>query len=456
VRALGASLGRTVVTPEEADGRTLYFDWLEYKGGDFEGRALRCQVITVPGQSLLARRRRALLASADAVVYVAPVSEAGLGDVVHALDDLHGVLSVTSEEPVGVVLQANMRDLPDSASAAAIRDALERAGLRIGVVETTATRGAGVKQAFVFAVRLALDRVRAQLEAGTLPRGGPEIDSPEALHDRMRVRELERPYGAAARAITPSPFAAMLATESRVREDRDLPLAPDETVGSGLVWPPIEGRVLLREATLGAPRITRADGGYAGTSDAGHRLYSLSASSYEDVEVGRAALLAWARLHALHQESLSSPRCIVLAEDGAGKHRLWQIVRTCPSLRDRLASVLGARDHTMIAAALLDAALRLTELARRVEDTGAPIVVTLDSTGVNEGETRYVGLVPEDAHVSRGAPIRVLEELRPIARDFARHESMLRGVSDAARAYPPSAHLRSTVARLEDLLRAPA
>lgn len=456
VRALGASVGRPVITPEEASERTLYFDWLEYEGGDFEGRALRCQVITVPGQSLLARRRRALLASADAVVYVTPVSDDGLGGVVRALDELHGALSVTSVEQVGVVLQANMRDLPESASAESIRDALDEAGLRVGVVETTATRGTGVTQAFVFAVRLALDRVRAQMEAGTIGRGKPAIDSPQALHEMLRVTELERPYGAAARAITPSPFAAMLAKETRLAVPGDVPLGPDERVASGLVWPPIDGRVVLREATLAAPRIARVDGGYAATSESGYRLYSLTGSAFDDLETGRASLLAWARVHAALGETLSAPRSIALAEEGAGRYRLWQIVRTRPSLRERLATVLGARETAEIAAALLDAAMRLTELAARVSDAGSYLPVTLDSAGVQGDETRYVGLVPEVAQVPRGAAVRVLEELRPLAADFARHEGILRGVEDAARSYPPSAQLRATVARLADLLRAHA
>ena len=49
VRALGRGLGGEVASPAEVSGRTLYFDWLDYTGGLFEGRRIRCQIISVPG-----------------------------------------------------------------------------------------------------------------------------------------------------------------------------------------------------------------------------------------------------------------------------------------------------------------------------------------------------------------------------------------------------------------------
>jgi hypothetical protein len=77
VRALGRGLGGEVVTPAEVSGRTLYFDWLDYTGGLFEGRRIRCQIISVPGQATLAPRRRRLLESADVIVFVGDSTPAG-------------------------------------------------------------------------------------------------------------------------------------------------------------------------------------------------------------------------------------------------------------------------------------------------------------------------------------------------------------------------------------------
>ena len=70
VGALGRGLGSHVYSPAQLSGRTLYFDLLDYIGGQFEGRRIRCQIISVPGQATLAPRRRLLLESADAIVFV--------------------------------------------------------------------------------------------------------------------------------------------------------------------------------------------------------------------------------------------------------------------------------------------------------------------------------------------------------------------------------------------------
>jgi GTPase SAR1 family protein len=68
LKALAGSLSQDIYTPEEVDGRTIFFDWMEYTGGLFEGYQIRCQIISIPGQIVLAPRRQRLLESADAVV----------------------------------------------------------------------------------------------------------------------------------------------------------------------------------------------------------------------------------------------------------------------------------------------------------------------------------------------------------------------------------------------------
>ena len=71
LRALSQGFAASITSPEERDGRTLFFDWMDYVGGLFEGRPIRCQIVTVPGQTELAERRLRLLETADAVVVVA-------------------------------------------------------------------------------------------------------------------------------------------------------------------------------------------------------------------------------------------------------------------------------------------------------------------------------------------------------------------------------------------------
>ena len=70
VRALARGFGREVYTPEERNGRTVYFDLLEHTGGLFDGSPIRCEIASIPGQRRWTRRRRHFLDRADTVVFV--------------------------------------------------------------------------------------------------------------------------------------------------------------------------------------------------------------------------------------------------------------------------------------------------------------------------------------------------------------------------------------------------
>src|SRR6185436_18187511 len=113
LQALARGVSSRIECPEEQNGRTLFFDWVDYVGGLFEGRQIRCQIVSVPGQEELAARRQLLLESADALVVVADTRESEIG---RAMDHLRKVLPWcrSHDPPVGVVLQANKRDAPDS------------------------------------------------------------------------------------------------------------------------------------------------------------------------------------------------------------------------------------------------------------------------------------------------------------------------------------------------------
>src|SRR5690349_23457204 len=79
LRALAGSLAQRTHTPaEDGSGRTLWFDWMEYVGGRFEGYRIRCQLVSVPGQVELAARRRQIVLGADAVVFVGDSTPDGM------------------------------------------------------------------------------------------------------------------------------------------------------------------------------------------------------------------------------------------------------------------------------------------------------------------------------------------------------------------------------------------
>lgn len=145
-----------IVTPEEVDGRTRYFDWMQLDGGVLHGYGLRCQMVTVPGQSTLTHRRVHALEWADAVVFVCESTPRGIERAQEIVRSLRGEVK-DADPPIPIVVQANKQDvegaLPPEEVAA--RLGLEGAPLFGAVAE----RGEGVRETAIMALRLAAKRV---------------------------------------------------------------------------------------------------------------------------------------------------------------------------------------------------------------------------------------------------------------------------------------------------------
>lgn len=367
VCALGQGLGAGVYSPADLNGRTLYFDWLDYTGGLFEGHRIRCQIVSAPGQTSLAARRRQLLESADVVVFVGDSTLRGFDADRAYLGSLCSVLRQLSGPPIGVVLQANKRDLPDAVPLERMRSMLDGMDMKVGVVESIATEGTGIREAFVFAVRLALDRVRELMRTGELKSGKPVIDSAQDLLNDMKRREDGVLDFAETTVLNHSrlgdlrsPTVASEVLEQVVREDAGppppgvpgaplqpvaqrahrlnsagqwitdnrQPEAPNERVPSGMVWPPIDGRTILQEIGSSPVQLNSSVAGdWFGVVNERWRIHTQGSAVFSSVEDGRPALIQIARTYAANLRNDSTERCVALAEDGHGRFRLWQIQR---------------------------------------------------------------------------------------------------------------------------------
>ncbi len=189
VAALGRGLGSKVYSPAEVSGRTLYFDWLEYTGGQFEGRRIRCQIISVPGQATLAPRRRRLLESADAIVFVGDSSPAGFISDRGYLSGLARVLEQIPGPPVGVVLQANKRDhthaIPHRSDP--FDDGINGVARQRGRIGRQQRRG--YPRGVCACCSARVGRVRELMRTKQLPEARPQVDSPQELLDLLKKSE---------------------------------------------------------------------------------------------------------------------------------------------------------------------------------------------------------------------------------------------------------------------------
>lgn len=431
MRALARGFGRELYTPEEQNGRTVYFDWLEHVGGRFDGAPIRCEIVSVPGQRRWQRRRNHFVDHADAIVFVADTSASCWSSSLARLRLLLARLRQRDGAAVGVVFQANRRDLPDAVPIAVVREDI--AADNVAVIESIATDGTGIREAFVFAVRLALDRVREEQRLGRLPIAG-EIDPRALLADLQALEAGAEPEP----ELEPTPAAATRAGAA--------PRTPSHQLPSGFVWPPVEGRIVLREATRADAQVELdAEGDYRAELSSGWRAHSSASATFDDVERARAELVAWARRHAAMQPFLSRQRCIALAETGDGHWRLWQVVRDEPSLR----AMLDERPHEL--ARWLGTSLRVIGEARTAWPDNA-LPCSIDTLGVSEiGGPRYVGLVPAPgASDPEADDERAMREIAALVR--ARSSPALDEVRRAlrlSRAEPGSPDARSRDLLLE-------
>jgi signal recognition particle receptor subunit beta len=423
LRALAGSLAQPSYTPaEDANGRTLWFDWMEYVGGRFEGSRIRCQVVSVPGQRELGARRRRVLEDADVIVFVGDSSAREVPRTLAHLFELRALIADAADAPIGVILQANKRDLEDAIPLDELRARLAERNWPIGVVESVAADGTGIREAFVYAVRLALDRTRELMIRGALRTAGVRTSADELLaslraEEQALATQLVDPPPAVVEVGPQSPAAALLRevlefetsarTPAPPRGNRNgPPRLPDAAVPSGAIWPPVEGRAILSElaqTTLVVRRLSNGD--WAAGLGSGWRVMSTRDAAFATLDQGRAALIQWARVHASANGVISPRRCVVLADDGDGGWRLWQVVRTEESLRELISRELHDYTGEALIARMCQAVQLLVDAQDQLGHLPLVLPCNLDTIGSSEIGAIYIGLMPD--------PSLPLAEARP-------------------------------------------
>jgi len=107
-----------VLAPTEPDGSTLFFDLLTIELGMLDGRSIRLQLLSAPGDPERSEIRRTVLRGADGVIFVTDSSPGRLEANREALAAMQADLEVLgrSASMPPVVFQHNKRDLPEAMS----------------------------------------------------------------------------------------------------------------------------------------------------------------------------------------------------------------------------------------------------------------------------------------------------------------------------------------------------
>lgn len=156
-----------LVSVNTADDRTLFFDLLPFELGSVLGYKVALKLYTVPGQVRYDAMRRAVLAGADAVVFVADSDASREGDNRQAWEDLRHNMRAARLDPaaVPIITQFNKRDLRQAAPESAMQAWF---GLTPGDgLPAIACDGQGVLETFLAASRAMLRRIVSMAEPQT-------------------------------------------------------------------------------------------------------------------------------------------------------------------------------------------------------------------------------------------------------------------------------------------------
>jgi len=127
-------------TPE----RTRFFDFLPLDVGTIRGLKVRFHLYTVPGQVIYDASRRLILKNLDGIVFVADSQIDRMDENILSLQNLEKNLQLAGYDikKIPLVIQYNKRDLPNSASLAELRTALNK--YNAPDFEAEAEKGVGV------------------------------------------------------------------------------------------------------------------------------------------------------------------------------------------------------------------------------------------------------------------------------------------------------------------------
>jgi signal recognition particle receptor subunit beta len=179
-------------TPAALKGRTMFFDWLEVDLSTQGKTPIRAQLLSVTGQESRSYRRKPLIKSADAVVFVCDSRPDYLDYTRQRLQLLQRYLR-ERKPAVPYLIQANKQDLEGALPPEELVEQL-RWRKEIPVLPAVASRGEGVAETFQQAARAAARYAQSVIAmrgiAGIV--GRPEtadgvLDNLLALEDQMEA-----------------------------------------------------------------------------------------------------------------------------------------------------------------------------------------------------------------------------------------------------------------------------
>ena len=140
--------------------RTLFFDFLPLSLGEIRGFKTRFHLYTVPGQVFYDASRKLILKGVDGVVFVADSQIERMEANIESMDNLRQNLIEQGYDldKLPFIIQYNKRDLPNAASVAELRAAINLTN--VPEFEARATTGVGVFETLKAIAKAVLTELR--------------------------------------------------------------------------------------------------------------------------------------------------------------------------------------------------------------------------------------------------------------------------------------------------------
>jgi hypothetical protein len=172
-----------VYTPGSLKGRTMFFDWLEIDVGKVGNIPFRCQILSVPGQRARSYRRRPLVHSADALVFVGDSRADQIEETRRCFALMRRYVRERGEA-VPVVVQANKQDAEGALGPEELGEAL-RLRSDVTLIPAVASRGEGVRETFNAAMRAALGYTKQRVAAGGIAAISGQAQGADSLFEAL-------------------------------------------------------------------------------------------------------------------------------------------------------------------------------------------------------------------------------------------------------------------------------
>ncbi|MDH5667578.1 MAG: GTPase domain-containing protein [Nitrospira sp.] len=434
-----------IFSPSDSFGRTLFFDWFDHSAGLFQGRPIRCQIIAVPGQTTLTSRRKMLVDMADCIVFVADSTPSRWGKNREFLDEVIPWVK-EPQPPIGMIFQLNKQDDPAAHSLDAFRSVLTELNYPNPVIRpSSATNGDGLREAFISAVSLGLDRVHALIELNMLEKGKTlDLNGGQQLFDLMVKREEETGPPSSVKmsvperrgsdseahrtealsssespGITPAPSTEAVGTAASVstEPEPETVVRPEVSSGeyelivkglkshvvAGGVYPPVRGRERMYAAVagMGQPELRQDGAWYVSAPE--WLIRSGKGEQFGSLMEARQHLLTLAQASELVKYVMVGERFIAVTESGDNGYRVWQGVSAGLSAGEWLRNGASQPDVLRSATMLVVIAKRLKEMLSRLEGGSEKLSLGLDNMIVRDEELLYSGFLDESGTRSSGS-----------------------------------------------------